>query len=226
MRLHGMLAVAALAIGLAGCETAAENEGARLSSVLTKATQDFQACLRRAQALPANQTLASRVDVVTPAAPGMAQRMDERRLAAEDVANVLVVYQQGVEPCRKQVLMAVGTADPSLAAISAQTYTAADENLTRLLRREITIGQYSEAKDRIYRDNAVRWQQATSAIRSNLARSHEAEIAQRQRAAVALQQWTYQQQVLMQQQQVINAMNQPRYTNCQYVGAVLNCATF
>ena len=36
----------------------------------------------------------------------------------------------------------------------------------------------------------------------------------------------YQQQVLLQNQQAINAMNQPRMTNCQYVGTMLNCTTF
>jgi len=30
----------------------------------------------------------------------------------------------------------------------------------------------------------------------------------------------------MQNQQMINAMNQPRMTNCQYVGTYLNCTTF
>ena len=38
--------------------------------------------------------------------------------------------------------------------------------------------------------------------------------------------WAYQQQVLQQNQQAINAANRPRMTNCQYVGTYLNCTTF
>ena len=34
------------------------------------------------------------------------------------------------------------------------------------------------------------------------------------------------QTMLNQNQQMINARNQPRMTNCQYVGAMLNCTTF
>jgi len=44
--------------------------------------------------------------------------------------------------------------------------------------------------------------------------------------AAAFSQWAYQQQVLLQNQQMINAMGQPRMTNCQYVGTMLNCTTF
>ena len=43
---------------------------------------------------------------------------------------------------------------------------------------------------------------------------------------MALQNWAYQQQILQQNQQLINAYNQPRMTNCQYAGAMLNCSTF
>jgi hypothetical protein len=63
-------------------------------------------------------------------------------------------------------------------------------------------------------------------IASGLEKSHSAELARRQAAATALSNWAYQQQILLQNQQAINAMNQPRMTNCQYIGAMLNCTTF
>ena len=64
------------------------------------------------------------------------------------------------------------------------------------------------------------------AVVSGLQKSHDAEIAQRREAAAALSNWSYQQQVLLQNQQMINAINRPRMTTCQYVGAYLQCSTF
>jgi hypothetical protein len=65
----------------------------------------------------------------------------------------------------------------------------------------------------------------SAAINRDLNASHNTEVAQRQ-AAAALSNWAYQQQVLLQNQQAVNAANRPRTTNCQYVGAYLNCTTF
>jgi hypothetical protein len=60
----------------------------------------------------------------------------------------------------------------------------------------------------------------------DLAQAHQYEIQQRQAALSALSQWAYQQQVVMQNQQMINAMNRPVMTSCRYIGATLNCASY
>jgi hypothetical protein len=49
-----------------------------------------------------------------------------------------------------------------------------------------------------------------STPRGALQNQHQFEVQQRQRAAEAFQQWSYQQQALANQQRAINAMNHPR----------------
>lgn len=214
------------ALALAGCATRAEREDNRIETVMSKTATDWAACLRQAQGLPANVALKGKADILTPAPPSIEQRMDGRKPTDDDINNLIVVYRDGVAPCRQQALAGAGAAHPSLAAVYGWTYTASDENLGRLLRREATFGQFAEAKARINQEASSRWLQASSSIKSGLATSHANEVQQRQAASAALAQWSQQQQMIIQQQQMINAMNQPRMTNCQYFGTQLQCTTF
>ena len=67
---------------------------------------------------------------------------------------------------------------------------------------------------------------AAQQIDGQLQNQHAHEVQQRQRAAAALQQWSYQQQVLANQRAAVNAMNAPKTINCQYVGNTAQCQQF
>jgi hypothetical protein len=80
-------------------------------------------------------------------------------------------------------------------------------------------------KDAINAESKARFDAVSAEIQKNLNETHASEMARRQQAVDALAQWAYQQQVLQQRQQMVNAMNRPRITTCQYFGATLNCTT-
>ena len=63
-------------------------------------------------------------------------------------------------------------------------------------------------------------------INSNLAVSNQMEMQRRQAAGAALLAWSAQQQQIQAQQNIANAINRPRTTQCRYVGVYLQCNTF
>lgn len=115
---------------------------------------------------------------------------------------------------------------PAYAAVAAETYAAADQQYARLVRREISWGENAVMSAQRVTAMRVALTRVGQQINAELANAHAYEIQQRQAAAAALSNWAYQQQVLSQNQQAVNALSRPRMTNCQYVGTVLNCTSF
>jgi hypothetical protein len=114
---------------------------------------------------------------------------------------------------------------PGVGAI-AEYYAQIDVAALALVQGKTTWGEYTQVTATANREMNAKTAQVSSDLQRGLAQSHQAELSRRQQAAASLSNYVYQQQVLLQNQQMINAMNQPRMTNCQYVGAYLNCATF
>jgi hypothetical protein len=113
-----------------------------------------------------------------------------------------------------------------MVTVLANSYAKSDANYLALAERKITWGEFNTATVAARNELTASLQAVGQAIDTKLQNAHAAEVQQRQAAAAALGNWAYQQQVLLQNQQAINAANRPRTTSCQYVGAYLNCTTF
>jgi hypothetical protein len=135
-------------------------------------------------------------------------------------------YHQQLAPCRKMMLEGFSHINPALVPPVANSFARSDSNYAKLVTQKSTWGEFVIEASAIARERQSKVSAIARAIDQGLAQSHNAEVAQRQAAAAALQNWSYQQQVLQQNQQAINAASRPRMTNCQYVGTYLNCTTF
>jgi hypothetical protein len=91
---------------------------------------------------------------------------------------------------------------------------------------KLTWGQFNQGRRDITTQTQGKLVQANMQIGSQLQNQHQYEVQQRQRAAEAFAQWSYQQQQLNQQQQMINAVNRPRTINCDYFGNTAQCNSF
>jgi len=96
--------------------------------------------------------------------------------------------------------------------------TKGEDSLIDLIQKKQSWGAHVRRVRDATIEGTAEVQAEERRIVAGLQQSHEAELAQRQRAAEALSQWA-------QTQQVINAMNHPVITNCNAFGSMVNCVS-
>jgi hypothetical protein len=215
------MVVAMLALG--GCATQAQQEMSRMKQVGDEARGPVNDCWARLAASPQYQALK---DKMGGDSPSLAMKTSEQKATPEEASQVLSMHQDYIAPCRKLSLEAAAKINPGFVSVLAKSYARADANYAQFVTRKITWGEFVTENQAVFAQRQSDLAAVGQAIQHNLEQSHGVEVARRQQAAAALSSWAYQQQVLLQNQQMINAMNQPRMTNCQYVGTYLNCTTF
>jgi hypothetical protein len=214
--------VALLVLG--GCATKAQQEVSRLNDVAVAGGQAIDACDQRLVQGAPYQALKAKLGPVDGATPIALKANKDKAIPAE-VQALYALHQDYLTPCRKIRIETVAKLHPDLVAILAETYANGDANLVRLTTRQISWGEYLTARDAISTDSKAKSVAVFSTLQKNLDVAHASELARRQVAATALSNWAHQQQVLLQQQQTIDATNPPRTTTCRYVGATLSCTT-
>lgn len=128
--------------------------------------------------------------------------------------------------CRKNNLENFGRIHPDFVALLAQWYAEDDALLVELLRDRLTIGHANKI---VYIRLSARHsasQTVGSTITQQLETSRPAEIADRQRAATALEQWNHEQRLILQQRQRISPGDMTRLTTCTYHGESISCKTY
>jgi hypothetical protein len=218
--------VAISVLCLSACATGAQRQAARMNETVQATKADLIAARDRAVVLPSYQLLKDKIPPLDGSSPSMGLQTNTSKPNPEEVAALLEFHRDGLSPWRAVVLQDFAKVHPAYAAVAAETYAAGDQQYARLVRREISWGEYATASAQ--RTTAMRAAlvRVDQQIKAELNNAHAYEVQQRQAAAAALSNWALQQQVLLQNQQAINAANRPRTTNCQYVGAYLNCTTF
>jgi LAS superfamily LD-carboxypeptidase LdcB len=145
----------------------------------------------------------------------------------------LYAGHQAIQPCRKIALEGMGRVHPALVSVFAEAYAGFDDDLLRLVNRQLTWGEYAQAYIQRRKMLTEKLLRTAQEIDAQLANAHAYELQQRQRAGQALMLWSayqqqlYQQQMqLFQQQMMINAANRPHMTNCTYMGYQPSCTTY
>jgi hypothetical protein len=218
------LALVTALLALGGCATAAQHEAAHMQQVSAEGKAAIDLCWMGIEGSPPQHALRDKMG--GNAAATLAMKANTQKATPEEAAQVLVLHQEYVMPCRKIELETAAKLSPVLAAIYASGYARSDANYANLVANKISWGEFLTERDAIAAQRRTELAAAAQSIDRHLQQAHNAEIQQRQAAAAAFSQWAYQQQVLQQNQQAINAANRPRMTNCQYVGTYLNCTTF
>jgi hypothetical protein len=212
-------------LALGGCATEAQQETSRLQGVVATGRPEVEACDKRVEQSAPYQALRDRLGPRDGAAP-LALKANQDKATQAEVQELYALHQDYLTPCRKLRLETASKIHPAMVAVLAEAFSKYDADLVRLTTRQISWGEYLMARDAISAETQAKIAAVGSAMQKNLNEAHASEVARRQAAASALGQWAQQQQVILQNQQMINAMNQPRMTNCQYVGTYLNCTTF
>jgi hypothetical protein len=144
------------------------------------------------------------------------QQLSDTSVATPDEIQAIYVIHPRMQECRKALLAATAQTEPSLVPIIITTYNKNEDDLLSITERKMTWGEYAHR----IRDRNTELQTALQAedhrVVSGLQQEHQAEIAQRQRAAEALAAWA-------QTQEMINAANRPVITNCTGFGSTVNC---
>jgi hypothetical protein len=224
MRALAWVAISVLC--LSGCATGAQQQAAKMNEAAQVMRADAIAARDRAAALPSYQVLKDKIPPLDGSSPSMGLQTNASKPDPEEVAALLEFHRDGLSPWRAVVLQDFAKIHPAYAAVAAETYATGDQQYARLVRREISWGEYATSSTQRATAMRVALLRVDQQIKTELNNAHAYEVQQRQAAAAALSNWAYQQQVLLQNQQAINAANRPRMTNCQYVGAYLNCTTF
>jgi hypothetical protein len=212
----------ALALGLGACATGAQREMARMGEAANADAPKTKACFAQVTSSPEGQMMAGKLGGDP---PGLAAQVNPQKATPEEAQQVLSYHRQ-LAPCRKMMLESFSHINPALVPPVANSFARSDSNYAKLVTQKSAWGEFAIEASAIARDRQSEVSAIARTIDQGLAQSHNAEVSQRQAAAAALQNWSYQQQILQQNQQAINAANRPRMTNCQYVGTYLNCTSF
>jgi hypothetical protein len=212
-RAIGVLAIAA---SLVGCATAAQRQYQAMASNNRTAVQDLQECSTTIYNSPEFAPL--RKHAPYKASDATLEQLSDNSLATdEEVKTILEIHPQ-LQSCRKQALDRIAQSTPTLIPIWLGVLSKSEDSLIDLIQKKQSWGSHVRRARDLTIAATVELQTEGRRIVAGLQQSHEAELAQRQRAAEALAQWA-------QTQQMINAMNRPVITNCNEFGSIVNCVS-
>jgi hypothetical protein len=199
--------VAAVAVLLAGCATAAQRQYQAMASNNRSAVQDLQACTIAVYDSPEFAPL--RRHFPYKASDATLEQLSNNSLATDDEIKLILEVHPKLQSCRKQALDHISQSTPTLAPIMLVAMTKSEDSLIDLIQKKQSWG----AHVRRVRDSVIAGTAELQAegrrITSELQQSHEAELAQRQAAAQAAAAAFAQ---YAQTQQIIANMNRP--VNC------------
>ena len=204
---------------LGGCATQSQRESERMQSQLVATNQQMESCYNSARAKAPGRALSKKMIAGTDNYDFRLLSID-KYATEEDVQNIFA-WRELVQPCRKAYIEGMGKVHASFVTVVVEVINFSDINYAKLIERKITFGEankrWVENSSQIKR----RWDEVASSINRDLRFAHQDELAQRRAAATALQQWSYQQQLL-------NSMTQSKITttNCNIIGSLINCTSY
>jgi hypothetical protein len=205
------LSVAAAAVLLAGCATAAQRQYQAMASNNQSAAQDLQACTMSVYDSPEFAPL--RRHIPYKATDATLEQLSDNRSATDDEIKLIFEIHPKVQSCRKQALDDISQSTPTLVPIVLAVITKDEDSLIDLIQKKESWGAHiRRVRDALIAGTAEAQAEAQRIV-AGLQQSHEAELAQRQAAAQAAAA-TFAQYA--QTQQIMSNMNRP--VNCITTG--------
>lgn len=203
-KLHLIFAIFACLL-LISCQTMAQRQAASIRKNFADAVQNARNCRLNIYATPAYWGIAKHAPLFEDQSPRLDQLADEGVPKDEDIKTIIAVHNE-LEPCRVQLIKSLWTTIPGFVPILVQYYHSRELVTVDLIQRKITWGEYNKRHMALVDEYKIKAQAFDDQLVRELSASHQAELAQRQAALNALSQWSYQQQVLMQNERLINSM--------------------
>ncbi len=227
-RLLGVLCgcVTVLLYVLVGCATQAQKLSQQMTKTFDETSLKSAECYQKAEATNHDAYSLTEEILLSQNDPKALQKMLINGYLTESEKEDILVVRELESNCRVIALEGMANVHPNYVAYLSKWYAKADENTLALIQNKISIGEYNTIE---HKDIAVRrekFNEVVTNINQQLNQSHGYQLSQRQAAARSLQQWSYQQQQLQQNQQMINSINRPTTTNCRYVGSNISCTSY
>lgn len=211
---------------LVGCATQAQKLSQQMTKTFDETSQKSAECYQKAEATNHDAYSVTKEILLSQNDPKALQKMSINGYLTESEKENILVVRELESNCRVIALEGMAYVHPNYVAYLSKWYAKADENTLSLIQNKIAIGEYNTIE---HKDIAVRrekFNEVVANINQQLNQSHSYQLSQRQAAARSLQQWSYQQQQLQQNQQMINSINRPTTTNCRYVGSNISCTSY
>lgn len=217
-RSHSFLLTICALLLLGGCASSAQRQARQAADGTRDAFAQYKACNAAVRNKPEYASLIPHSADPETGEPTMAQLTNEKLVSPND-ARLLASSYDDRSFCRRRLLTVISTVRPDLAPIVAETLAKGSSNVAALVARKITWAEGARRGQALSIEIRQRGASADRQWIADLNASHQAEMAQRRAAANALAQWSA-------QQQMINAVNRPRQTNCTGFGNSVNCTSY
>lgn len=217
-----LIVLVALMTVLAGCATRAQVELARLMNSVESGKAASDACIAKVKQMPEYRLLAP---YLPEGSASLAAQANPAKATPAEIKAVFVVQEAGAE-CRKIALEGMGSLNPDLMALLAYAYAKVDAAYLGIVEKKMTWGEFvrvrEAARAELIDQATVVMQQMDRELRA----AHKAEVDEYKEATKAILIWSERQHAMYKQQKLIEAINRPRTTNCQYIGKRVSCTTF
>ncbi len=203
---------------LTSCATAAQMRAASIQRNGLAANARAMVCIETVMDNPNFQSLAVHMPVGLKTDPTMTQLIDNG-VPSDNEAATLIKYHDALEPCRQRLVKDYMEIAPSIASILISEYEKGDLITADLIQHKITWGEANKKRQALRAEITEQITIAAQEIDRGLAQENAAEIANRQRIFNNWMAW-------QQNQQLINNLNRPTYTNCTRFGNTVNCTSY
>lgn len=215
-----------IAVTVGGCATRAEREADRIKAAAAATFDQATQCRTQIGQSAEWQQLASHLPPLDGAEPSMALRTNDSLPTPAQASLLVKLFNDRFQPCQTLIVTNLHTVHPSLAAVITEFNATANQNYARLAGRQVTWGTYANLSASLNAEARTNWTKAGQKIETELAAREDAERNRRQAAFNNLYNILATQTMLNQNQQLINAANQPRMTTCTRAAGTLSCMQF
>jgi hypothetical protein len=196
-----------------------------MQKVIGETKMSLQTCRENIANNPQYAPISAKTVLGSDAGDMPLEMLTDKTTASKSEIGLIYKAHKEIQDCRKIALEGLAKVHPIAVGPAIEAFDEQDKLLVELIGDKITWGTYNQQSKTLAAQTKLKLSQAGQQIDAQLQNQHQAEIAQRQQAAAAIQQWSYQQQVLANQRAAINAVNRPVITNCNYVGTTASCTS-
>ncbi len=220
-----LLILLLLAFAISGCSTRAGRETDRIKAAAAATFDQATQCRTQGQSAEWQQ-LAPYLPPLDGTEPSMTLRTNNDLPTTAQASLLVKLFNDQFQPCQALVVANLHTVHPSLAAVIAEFNATANHNYARLAGRQISWGAYAGLSASSNAEARANWTKTGQKIEAELAAREDAERERRQAALNNLYNVLATQTMLNQNQQLINAANQPRMTTCTRAAGTVSCMQF
>jgi hypothetical protein len=206
------LILAAIALSLGGCATAAQRQAFQINENTKAAQAHFIAC--NAAVYDEPETAPIRSHLPLNLADASLQQLTDTAKPTPDEIQALYVRYPKLHACQADYLRELAPATPTLVPVLADSFRRFDQNMIDLVELKFSWGGYLAQRKAEGVQTRRDVQETYREINAGLAQSNQAELDRRQSALNAMA-------AFAQTQQVINAINRP--TTCTTFGNTTTC---